>query len=299
MCRHESFRHEGQYFFSFEIDPDDPLAGTNFVEKMEADVSVELRCKDPCTSSRHTRTERIRNPPRFFVLQLKRFASSDGVTRKLNTVVRHKRDIRISEKDFTLCGLVLHLGEETNAGHYVAFVLRFGKWWLCDDAKSLLVGSPSDIRRSLERRSGIQMTHDGHTRSGATTKTKLSENPTKNEKKILLLHGCSLALLMLPDSPDNMLHVVAREKQTTPKRFEKMFFFSFSPSVLGQRVGPSSTSFAVFFSAAKHTPGFFFFPHKNEQESKNATMFARQCLRKSHDSQRRGPLVAFCVEIHV
>ena len=146
-CNRCTITNESHYLLPLELD----LKGKNFLEKLADLVTVELDCDSRgCTSKLSWRSENIVEVASVFVLQIKRFETFHGISRKLHTVFAHEQKIHVAECDFLLHAVVLHRGTTLSEGHYSAFAFRFGKWWLCSDMKIMSVSESAVLKPSKE-----------------------------------------------------------------------------------------------------------------------------------------------------
>ncbi len=148
-CRKCSDKNEPQYLLAFEIGESD--GKIDIVKTLASKVLVDLDCGGECPSKQFLRSESIIDAPSYFVLQLKRFSSSNGISSKLHTVIQHEKILNLGGKVFTLCAAIRHSGLTLGGdGHYKAFVHRFNKWWCCNDMSITSVAESFVLQPSSE-----------------------------------------------------------------------------------------------------------------------------------------------------
>ena len=122
------------------------------VERLVGDNKVFCEtCKKTCEAEKFLRLYTL---PQLLVMQFKRFThnSQTGKTTKLMQLITFP--FEWTEEDlahfcydcvpcgYTLTGVVAHIGNSTNSGHYIAYIKGNGdRWFKQDDAKSTTVSS--------------------------------------------------------------------------------------------------------------------------------------------------------------
>ena len=87
----------------------------------------------------------ITSPPRLLLLHIKRltFSKDGGISAKRNDHVRFNRVLQLEKTSLTktgspsykLKGVIVHKGDNSTSGHYIAYVLHGNGWLKCSDHK--------------------------------------------------------------------------------------------------------------------------------------------------------------------
>ncbi len=141
-----------------------PIEITNFVRRNEFDAreaikgyfetverGIERRCpEEMCTSNTCSKTVRLGTPPKFLIIQLKRFVSTRrlrsaaATLQKLNTPVKPFSDVEINTGQgpctYQVVASIQHMGTQLLQGHYVAYVRLDNSWYLCNDERITALG---------------------------------------------------------------------------------------------------------------------------------------------------------------
>ncbi|KDO34099.1 hypothetical protein SPRG_01373 [Saprolegnia parasitica CBS 223.65] len=114
-----------------------PAGGVESTEKVDCGT-----CKVKVQN--HTSRERVLLSPQVLVVDLLRF----NATTKLRHKVINDHEIMFNEASYELVAVVVHLGEFTAGGHYVAYVRTHpNEWYLMDDNKPLKWVLPDEIEK--------------------------------------------------------------------------------------------------------------------------------------------------------
>ncbi|GAQ82798.1 hypothetical protein KFL_001240290 [Klebsormidium nitens] len=126
------------------------VSGPSLESALEGHMVAETLCGEDkvfcdgeyCERKRPTMIQTlIREPPRMLIAHVKRFkengakdAAHVGFSQTLSAADYLVPASRASRPRYKLEGVVVHEGESPNAGHYIAYVLIGGSWYLFDDA---------------------------------------------------------------------------------------------------------------------------------------------------------------------
>ncbi len=72
-----------------------------------------------------------------FIIQLKRYSYSGGITSKIDTLVGASESLTVMGNNFTLMAVCKHIGSQPTSGHYIACCRETsGKWTEYNDSKT-------------------------------------------------------------------------------------------------------------------------------------------------------------------
>lgn len=121
------------------------------IEKLDGD------CKwKPEGKKKGQKANKITHPinfPKYLTVLLIRYQHVNGYAKKLNININTKQywksNVFPANKYYKFCGFVLQSGS-MRGGHYVSYIEKNGKWWLCDDGRISVVSYGTAINRSRQ-----------------------------------------------------------------------------------------------------------------------------------------------------
>ena len=138
-----SYSTEPHPYVSLDI-PTDNCAIQNIIEQhfSEGSYIADWRCSS-CGNLGGTKKTYIQEglTPNFILVKFKRYGiSRDGRGFKIKTPINPPLGFTIQTQDsssfpYRLCGVLTHIGNQLNSGHYITEVMRSNIWWKCNDDK--------------------------------------------------------------------------------------------------------------------------------------------------------------------
>ena len=143
MHKSISYSTEPHPYVSLDI-PTDNCAIQNIIEQhfSEGSYIADWRCSS-CGNLGGTKRTYIQEglTPNFILVKFKRYGiSRDGRGFKIETPINPPLGFTIKTQDsssysYRLCGVLTHIGNQLNSGHYIAEVMQSNRWWKCNDDK--------------------------------------------------------------------------------------------------------------------------------------------------------------------
>ena len=100
-------------------------------------IQYEYRCSGCNTENSTEKTITIIVPPCILVIQLSRFRGLEKIEKYVRipaqTSIRYNIDDNEYNTQYRIVGIIVHIGQSMQVGHYVAFIRAGEKWFKMDD----------------------------------------------------------------------------------------------------------------------------------------------------------------------
>ncbi|KAJ3673748.1 hypothetical protein LUZ60_005740 [Juncus effusus] len=136
-CETVTARDETFFDLSLDIEQNSSITSClkNFSSTETLNAEDKFFCDKCCSLQEAQKRMKIKKPPSILVIHLKRFKYIEqlGRYKKLSYRVVFPLELKLSELEYSLFAVVVHVGSGPNHGHYVSLVKSHNHWLFFDD----------------------------------------------------------------------------------------------------------------------------------------------------------------------
>ncbi|XP_058791576.1 uncharacterized protein LOC131664469 [Phymastichus coffea] len=131
-----------------DLPSEDYSDSVNLIDMINKTFAKEQRSMtcESCRHDAHTMESKFKKLPKILILQVKRYEmTSEGILMKKSTCVHIPRLLKLDSlvinncqdveysPEFEPVGIISHIGDSINSGHYISFVKHHEQWFYYDD----------------------------------------------------------------------------------------------------------------------------------------------------------------------